>query len=232
MLKLLLINIIIGEAGSSSFGMGAGFTFSYYSVYSWYYSYYPEDYSFIKAVPKGINLSFSFKTRGIGLRVNPDFIKGGYRSKYESMWEYFRIQSDFKEIGLEVSILYYILSKNFDFYLGFGTLFSRTDYYLEDYYFGKWDSTVISEEMNSSGNLLGFPLIIGIEKEIFKNIRIFLEIYPLFYGLLNLKEERNYNGTETEKGKMDFLISGGFLPENFYSEGRLERIRIGLKYER
>lgn len=108
--------------------------------------------------------------------------------------------------------------------MGLGTSFSLINYYFKKIEFDN-DSIIDSTQIKYRGNLLGFPLIFGVEKEVLKRIKIFGEIYPLFYGLLNLKWKENQ-----QKREKDFLISGGH-PFYFQEEGKFGKMTIGIKYE-
>ncbi len=207
----------------SGLNINTGFTFSYYFVP---YDYYGEMQE-LKVVPKGLNIGFSFEKKNIGFRINSGFIKGGFKDYFYTIggvFDSYTSETDFKEIWGEISILPYLSLKELDFYLGLGVSFSLINYYFERIDF-IGDSITDAISIKYYGNLLVFPLTLGIEKEIFKRVKLFGETYAIAYGLLNLRWKENQR-----KREKDYLISGGY-PFYFYEEGKLGKIILGVKYE-
>jgi len=194
-----------------SFNVNAGFSSSSFYIVS----------SELKVVPKGLNTGVSFKKGDIGLRGNIEFLKGGWKEYFYWWGEYIR-KTDYKEISSDISILSYLTFMETNVYISFGIFYSYINYKFKKIYLG--DS--ISKDEKYHGNLLGFPLILGLEKKIFKNIYFYGELYAFFYGILSLKWHE-----ENNTFKADYLISGGWYPFHLFEEGKLGKIRMGIKYE-
>jgi hypothetical protein len=151
-----MINLIILFL-YKTFSANLGFTFSYLFLP-------PQD---LKIVPKGLNTGLSFKKGDIGLRTNIEVLRGGWTEYYYFPWENYIKKTDFKEIGGEITILPYSILRETNIYIGFGIFYSYMDYKYKKIYLQDSIEDPINEEKYHS-NLLGSPLIVGLEKKIYK----------------------------------------------------------------
>lgn len=208
----------------TQFNSYLGFTSSYYFLPYGYYDFLEE---INVVVPKGVNIGASLKNKNMLFKINLSFIKGRTENYYFFQFPYTSIKNTlkFNEIYREISALPYVSLKEFDFYFGPGILFSAIDFY-----YCEKTSTYSGDTLKKveyHGDLSGFPLIFGVEKEIFKKIEIFWETYLLFYGILNL----GWEVKDGEKKEKNFLLLGGLLFRSSSEEGTLNRMTIGIKYK-
>ncbi len=201
-----------------------GFTSSYYFLP---YGYYLPFVEINVTVPKGFNIGVSLKKENMLLKINYSIIDGWTKNYYSDPPYSSEKSLHFKEICVEFSFLFSIFLKEFDFYFGPGVSSSLINIF---YYDKTFRNSVLDTfiEVNFDGDILGFPLIFGVEKEIFKRFGIFWETYSLFYGLLNLEWERKGEKIKVQK---DFLVLGGLAFPLNYQEGKLGRMTIGIKYK-